>query len=167
MEPIAGVTIEQYADLCARMGETGGDVAAEHAIAADHGVGADAWDQAKAGFTARMSDPSDMGKTALAFMPLYQAAQDALRGGGEPATLETYSKVHAHMANRRDEQGNKINHEIILAEFGFTHQSWLEVEGYWTSRVGAPDQPNWDPDKAREFARYLQAESDVIHGITR
>ncbi|MCB0711077.1 MAG: hypothetical protein KDD67_01970 [Ignavibacteriae bacterium] len=166
-EPIAGVSLEQYAELCALMGDTGGDVAKENAIAADHGVSADAWKEAKEGYTARMSDPSDMGKTAMAFMPLYQAAQEKMRGGGEPASLETYTKVHAEMAFRKDDDGNKIDYNIVLAEHGFTHQSWLEVEGYWTPRVGAPDQPKWDPELGQKFREMMQAESDRIFGIVR
>ena len=123
-DPIAGVTLEKYAELCALMGATGGEVAQENVLAAEHGVSAESWAQAKEGFTARMSDPADMGKTALAFMPLYQAAQEAMRGGGEPASLETYTKVHAEMAYRKDESGEKIDYNIVLAENGFTHQSF-------------------------------------------
>ncbi len=166
-EPIAGVTLEQYADLCALMGNTGGDVEQENAIAAGHGVSADAWKQAKEGYTARMSDPADMGKTAMAFMPLYQAAQERMRGGGEPASLETYAKIHAEMAYRKDGQGNKIDYNQVLAENGFTHQSWLEVEGYWTPRVGAPDQPKWDPEQGQRFRELMQTEADRVLGIER
>jgi hypothetical protein len=166
-EPVAGVTLEQYADLCARMGHTAGDEQQEFAIAAEHGVSSDDWTAAKTGFTARMSDPSDMGRTAQAFMPLYQEAQARLRGGGEPASLETYTKVHAEMAFRTDAGGNKIDYQLVLAEHGFTHQSWLEVEGYWTSRVGAPDQHNYDPVQGRRFQELMQTEHDRIMGITR
>ena len=66
---IAGVTLAQYAELCAAMADTDGDTALELAIAAEAGVSAEAWEQAKAGFTAKMQDPADMGKTAMAFMP--------------------------------------------------------------------------------------------------
>ena len=166
-DPIAGVSLEKYAELCALMGATGGEVAQENALAAEHGVSAESWAQAKEGFTARMSDPADMGKTALAFMPLYQAAQEAMRGGGEPASLETYTKVHAEMAYRKDESGEKIDYNIVLAENGFTHQSWLEVEGYWTPRVGAPDQPKYDPEHATRFRELMQKEGDRVLGIER
>ena len=166
-EPIAGVPLEKYAELCALMGNTGGDVAQENAIAAEHGVSAEAWKEAKEGYTAKMSDPSDMGKTAVAFMPLYQAAQEKMRGGGEPASLETYTRIHAEMAFRKDEEGNQIDYNRVLEENGFTHQSWLEVEGYWTPIVGAPDQPKWDPVLGQKFRELMQSESDKIFGIVR
>ncbi len=163
-DPISGVTIEQYAELCARMADTAGDVEREHAVAAELGVTAVAWQEAKEGFTARMSDPSDMGKTALAFMPLYQDAQAKMRGGAEPATLEIYTRVHAEMAYRKDENGEKIDYNIVLTEHGFDHTRWLEVEGYWTPRVGAPDQPKYDPELASRFKVLMQEEGDRVLG---
>lgn len=166
------ISIELYAELCAQMADTRGDVDKETMIAAAHGVTAQAWATAKAGYTAKMSDPNDMGRTAMAFMPLYQAAQARARGGKEPCTLEFYTKVHAEMALRKDPLGNKINHHIVLAENGTHHQAWLECEGYWTPIVGAPTilgQPNpkFDPARSQEFAALMQRESDRIHGITR
>jgi len=166
------ISIEQYADLCAAMAQTGGDVAKENALAAAAGVSAADWDAAKKHYTAKMSDPADMGKTALAFMPLYQAAQARARGGKEPCTLEFYAKVHAEMSFKKDAAGNKMNHHLVLAENGTHHQAWLECEGYWTPIVGAPEilgQPNpkFNPELAQKFAALIQQEADRIHGITR
>ncbi|MBL0155046.1 MAG: hypothetical protein IPP93_16825 [Chitinophagaceae bacterium] len=163
------ITVELYAELCALMTETGGDESKEFAIAAEKGVSADEWKASKAGFTAKMSDPADMGKTAMAFMPLYQAALDKKRGGGEPCTLEMYTKVHAEMAFRKDpaDPSKQINYLIVLAENGFSHQSWLECENYWTPRVGAPDQAKWDPVLGQKFRELMQKESDRIFGIVR
>jgi hypothetical protein len=33
--------------------------------------------------------------------------------------------------------------------------------------VGAPDQPNWDPELAQRFKELLQSEADLIYGIER
>lgn len=163
------ISVEMYAELCALMTETAGDESKEFAIAAEKGVSADDWKASKAGFTAKMSDPADMGKTAMAFMPLYQAALDKKRGGGEPCTLEIYTKVHAEMAFRKDpaDPSKQINYLIVLAEHGFSHQSWLECENYWTPRVGAPDQAKWDPVLGQKFRELMQKESDRIFGIVR
>jgi hypothetical protein len=166
------IPIEQYAELCALMADTGGDVAKENAVAAAHGVGPEQWAASKAGWTAKMSDPNDMGRTAMAFMPLYQAAQARARGGAAPCTLEFYTKVHAEMAYLKDPMGNPMNHHLVLAQNGTHHQAWLECEGYWTPLVGAPvilGQPNpkFNPELAQKFAVLMQAESDRIHGIRR
>lgn len=166
------ISIEQYADLCALMADTAGDVNKENAIAAQHGVSPELWHASKTGYTARMSDPNDMGRTAMAFMPLYQAAQARARGGKEPCTIELYAKVHAEMAYSKDAMGNQKNHHLVLAENGTHHQAWLECEGYWTPIVGSPEimgQPNprFDATKAQHFRVLMQQESDRIFGIVR
>ncbi len=166
------IPLERYADLCALMADTGGDEAQELAIAQAHGVSAAEWLASKAAWTAKMSDPADQGRTALAFMPLYQAAQARARGGAEPCTLEVYARVHAEMTNRRDAQGNKLDHNLVLAEHGFTHQAWIECEGYWTPLVGGDTilgqpNPSFDPRLGAEFRAMLQAESDRVLGIVR
>lgn len=163
------ITLEKYAELCALMSDTGGDESKEFAIAAEHGVSADEWNASKTGYTAQMSDPSDMGKTAMAFMPLYQAALEKKRGGGPPCTLEVYTKVHAHMAFRKDplDSNKKIDYHIVLAENGFTHQSWLECESYWTPRVGEDSNPAFNAEEAMKFRELMQKESDLVLGIVR
>ena len=166
------IPLELYADLCALMAETGGDEGKENAIAEAHGVSPADWKESKDGWTAKMSDPGDMGKTAMAFMPLYQAAQAKARGGAEPCTLEVYTKIHAGMAFRKDDAGNKIDYNIVLAENGFNHTSWLECEGYWTPQVGGDTilgepNPKFNPELAEKFRVMMQQESDIIHGIKR
>ncbi len=166
------IPIEQYADLCALMADTGGDVNKEFAIAGQHGVSPDTWTASKTGWTAKMSDPNDMGRTAMAFMPLYQAAQAKARGGRPPCTLELYAKVHAEMAYQKDAMGNQMNHHLVLANNGTHHQAWLECEGYWTPKVGSPEilgQPNpqFDPALKQQFAALMQREHDRIFGIVR
>ena len=166
------ISIEQYAELCALMADTGGDVAKETAVASAHQVSAEQWQEAKKHYTAKMSDPADMGKTAIAFMPLYQAAQAKARGGKEPCTREFYTKVHAEMALKKDAMGNKMNHHLVLAENGTHHQAWLECEGYWTPIVGAPEilgvkNDKFNPELQKKFAAMMQSEADRINGIKR
>jgi hypothetical protein len=166
------IALEKYADLAALMADTGGDVAKENAIATANGVTPDDWAAAKKHYTAKMSDPADMGKTAIAFMPLYQAAQARARGGKEPCTLEFYTKVHAEMAYSKGPDGKQMNHHLVLANNGTHHQAWLECEGYWTPIVGAPTilgQPNpkFKPEMKQKFAALLQKEADRINGIKR
>jgi hypothetical protein len=161
------ISVETYAELCALMGDTGGDVSKEDAIAAAQGVSAADWAAAKPHYTAKMSDPADMGKTALAFMPLYQAAQARMRGGGAPCTVDLFAKVHAEMANRKGADGKKIDYNIVLAEHGYTHQKWLACEVYWTPRVGDYKAATYVPAEGQEFNAAVQKYADVVNGISR
>ncbi len=163
------VTLEMYAELCALMADTGGDIEKENQIALSKGVNPENWKEAKEYYTAMMQDPSDMGKTAMAFMPLFQAAQTSIRGGGEPGSLEMYARVHAEMIHRKDpdDPSKKLDHMIVIEENGFTHPQWLEMEGYWTPRVGSDEFPEFDPELAMKFRELIQMEADRINGIVR
>jgi hypothetical protein len=163
------MTIEQYAELCALMKDTAGDVSKEAAIAAQNNVSLDAWNEAKTSFTAKMSDPSDMGKTAMAFMPLYQAALDKMAGGKEPCTLELFAKIHAEMGLRKDpnDPTKKIDYNIVLNEHGISHASWLEFNSYWSPRVASETDPKFDMELHKKFAALNQQESDRVLGIVR
>lgn len=160
--PVAGVSVEQYARLCVAMADTAGDESRELAIAAEAGVGADAWRQAKAEFTRRMQDPADMGRTAQVFMKHYQAAQAAARGGAEPCTLELFTVISAEYSFLKDAAGNKVPFEQVFASHGITGVQWNEYTSYWTPKVNDPA----DPDASR-FRVLMQAESDRIFGIKR
>lgn len=163
------ITLEKYADLCVLMSDTAGDESKEIAIAEANGVSGAEWLESKKGYTAKMSDPADMGKTAVAFMPLYQAALDRKRGGGEPCTLELYTKIHAEMAFRKDPPGSdkQIDYMKVLTENGYTHQAWLECESYWTPRVGSDKEAKYDAVLGAKFRVLMQQESDRIFGIVR
>ena len=175
MDTINGVTLEKYAELCALMSETGTDEAKQISIADANGVKADDWKAAKDGFTKKMMDPSDMGKTAMAFMPLMQAAQAKARGVKEPCTIEMYAKVHAEMAFRKDpnDPNKKIDYMVVVQENGFTQGQWLECENYWTpvvtsdAKLPAEMQQRFNPEKSAKFAELMQKESDRIQGIQR
>jgi len=172
---VNGVSIEKYADLCAMMADTAGDVGKENAIAEANGVSAADWAAAKAGFTAKMSDPADMGKTAMAFMPLFQAAQAKARGGKEPGSLEDYTVIHAEMAFMKDpaDPTKQIDFMQVLNNHNYTHAKWLEMETYWTPIVSldpklpAEMQARFNPELATKFRAMMQAESDRIAGIKR
>ncbi len=170
MDAINGVTLEKYADLCALMANTGGDEAKEIEIAEANRVNAADWKAAKAGFTAKMMDPTDMGKTAMAFMPLLQAAQTKLRGGGEPCELQLYATIKTHMAFEKDpaDRSKKLDFNLILARYNFPYPKWLECENYWGFKVGDNKHPEFVPELGAKFNEYVTAENKKMEaeGLT-
>jgi hypothetical protein len=94
MEPIVGISLESYAELCALMKDTGTDTERQAAIAAEHGHTREAWEAAQKGWTERMANPATAGTVSLAFMPLYQAALAAM-GPAKTATFEEYAQMSA------------------------------------------------------------------------
>jgi len=149
------LSLEQYADLCVLMTDTDGDEMKEMAIAGDRGVAGPSWLEAKAYYTAKMMDTNDMGRTAMAFTPLYQHAAERLRADAAPCSLELYTRVHAEMSYRTD--GGRV-----LAEHGYTRQSWLSCQIYWSPRVASNIDPKFDIAAAMKFRELMQHELDRI-----
>lgn len=161
---VEGISIELYAKLCALMANTGGDEQKELAIAGEHGVGPAAWKAAKDVWTQRMAHGApQQGAVVQAFMPHYQAAQAAMRGGAEPMSIEQYARIAAEGAFEKDPDGNKVDIDVILARYGLNRTTWGEVCGYWVPRHNDPAHP----EIHRRFAELTQAESDRILGIDR
>lgn len=61
------ITVEQYAEAYVAMTKAMGNTALEQAICEAHGFSPSEWHEAKAFYTARIVDPKDAGRTAIAF----------------------------------------------------------------------------------------------------
>jgi hypothetical protein len=127
MEPIAGISIEAYAELCALMRDTGTDVELQASMAAEQGHGREAWVAAQRGWTERMSNPATAGPVAAAFMPLYQAAL-ARSGPAKTATFEEYARMSAMV-----QAG--VAFETMYAEFGITGADWSQISTAWVDAL--------------------------------
>jgi len=169
MDGFNGVDLAKYAKLCALMIHTGNDEAKEIAIAEVNGVKGPDWLAAKKAWTAKMSDPSDMGKTAMAFFPIYQKAQEEMRNGKEPISLENYARLFAEINVRVSpkDPALKMERSAVLAKFGFTESQYLEFNTYWAHIVGDANHPRFDKAKHEIFAGIVQKTSDEIYGIKR
>lgn len=173
LEPINGVSLDQYAKLCALMTDTNPEDTDKHAqIASENGVKKEDWEAAKEGWTKRMQDPSCALEIQKVFMPAYQQAQAQARGGKEPCSIEDYAKIKAEMALKKDPAtGEKIDFNKVLEEHGYNITKWGEIETYWVSRVGDPNDPrvgqNFDAQDAAKFRELYQKEADIVQGIER
>jgi len=163
MESINGISLEKYAKIIVMMSDCGEDAEACDRIAENEGFSKENWKAAKDGWTVKMSDPSDMGKTAMAFMPLYQEELSKKNADKEPISLEEYTRIHSDMALRKDphDQTKKINHEDVLKENNISVTKWGEYSSYWTPKVSVAGELH---DK---FAAFTQQNSDRILGIKR
>jgi hypothetical protein len=150
MEPIAGISIEAYAELCALMRDTGTDVELQATIASEHGHGREAWAAAQRGWTERMSNPATAGPVAAAFMPLYQAAL-ARSGPAKTATFEEYVRMSAMV-----QAG--VPFETMYAEFGITGADWSQISTAWV------DALTHDPALASTFGEAVAAERAKLQG---
>jgi hypothetical protein len=127
MEPVAGISLVAYAELCALMKDTGIDIERQVAIAAEQGHDRASWKAAKQAWTERMSDPSTAGMVATAFMPLYQAAL-ARSGPAKTATFEEYVRMSAMLQSG-------VPFETMYARFAITGADWSQISTAWVDRL--------------------------------
>lgn len=81
------LTIEQYGAVYMPMMAATGNPQQEESICANNGISLAEWNEAKNFYTAKMMDPSDMGKTAMAFSAAMQAAPKAAQPSFAPANF--------------------------------------------------------------------------------
>jgi hypothetical protein len=150
MEPIAGISLESYAELCALMKDAGTDTDRQAAMASEHGHDRAAWEAAKQAWTERMSNPATAGVVASAFMPLYQAAL-AKTGPARTATFEEYVRMSAMV-----QVG--LPFETMYAQFGITGADWSQISSAWV------DQLTHDQALASRFGDAVAAERAKLEG---
>lgn len=74
MTPIAGVSLEKYAELVVKMRGVVRDRNASAAIAEAHGVSRAAWESAMTGWEARLASDATPGALLAAYYDLYRQA---------------------------------------------------------------------------------------------
>jgi hypothetical protein len=141
--PIAGVSLETYANLLALMSDFGEDRERCAAIAAAHGVSREAWETAKDGWTARMADAALENRVSNGFLHFYGPALHRKRGGREPMSIEQYVRLFAETSFRKDpnDSSKQIDREVVVAEHGITINQWNEALVYWSPRVSNQTDP--------------------------
>jgi hypothetical protein len=136
LDPIAGISLERFAELCVKMKDCGGDLEVCARIAAENGVDRASWEAAMNGWSARMQDPSNAGQVALAYMPLYQSALATYGGPVATASYEDYIEMSA-MINT-DMQGasrRPTDFDAMYARFGIDAPKWSQISTHWVGRL--------------------------------
>ena len=128
LQPIHGISLERYADLGAAVADVHDDAAKVRAIVEAEGVSATDFEAAKAGWTARMQDMALMGRVAMAYMPLYQAALAKRKGGRAQASYESFVAVSAAI--------KVFGYEVALKACKVSSSDWTEISGHWTRTMG-------------------------------
>lgn len=134
MQPINGISLERYAELGAVIADFVNDTPKVNEAIQREGVALSDWEAAKTGWTARMQDMSLMGRVAMAYMPLYQAALAKRKGGQAMASYEDFVAVSAAM--------KVYGPEVGLKACNVSMSDWTEIAGHWNNTM------------AREMGRY-------------
>jgi hypothetical protein len=128
MQPVNGISLERYAELGAAISDFTSDTAKINEAVQREGVALSDWEAAKTGWTARMQDMSLMGRVAMAYMPLYQAALAKRKGGQASASYEDYVGVSAAI--------KVYGWEVALKACNVSSSDWTEAAAQWTQTMG-------------------------------
>jgi hypothetical protein len=128
LDPIAGISLERYAELAAKMKDCGGDLEVCARIAGENGVDRATWQQAMDGWNERMANPATAGEVALAYMPLYQAAL-ASTGDVATASFEDYAGMLTMLNHKR------FGLDPMYAHYRIDVQKWSQISTYWVNKL--------------------------------
>jgi hypothetical protein len=147
LAPIAGISLERYAELCAKMANTPNDDDAFAAGAEADGVSREDWTAARAGWNERMENTATAGTVALAYMPLYQAALAKYGGARATATFEEYIEMSALInSDLKGDGARPKDLDAMYAKFGINPQKWSQISTDWVDKLTK------NPQLAAEYA---------------
>jgi hypothetical protein len=129
--PINGISLELYADIGAEISDFVSDTERVAKAVEARGIGRANWEAAVAGWTARMQDMSLMGRVAMAYMPLYQAAL-ARKGPVATASYEDYVSMSAVL--------KVVGFERMCATYGVSQSQWTQIAGAWNNTIATEYQ---------------------------
>ncbi|HRI72486.1 MAG TPA: hypothetical protein PK156_49965, partial [Polyangium sp.] len=95
--PIAGISLEQYAELCAVLTRHEGAAEPPPELLQERGISLDAWTAARTGWTNRLEDPTAAVTLGMKFVPAYHAALDRVHGPAPALALDVYAALSAEV----------------------------------------------------------------------
>ncbi len=101
MKTIGGISLEKYAELCAKMNDVLRDTEACIKIAEEEGYKRENWEKAHEGWQERITDPADMGKTASRFDPFWRGEIARLKDPAEKNTGANSETIPKNRGNSR------------------------------------------------------------------
>lgn len=145
--PIQGISLERYAELSALVSDFYQDAERSAQAVAAQGVSRPDWEAAKAGWTARMQDPSLMGQVATQYMALYNAA---LAKKAPVAVMPSWDDYVA-MSGCAKAWGLPR----ALEHYKVDMTRWTQIATYWNGQMAAnmPRYASWGPMVEQEGAR--------------
>jgi hypothetical protein len=179
--PIEGVTIEQYAQVCAAAAANQAPGAFQQVLA-QHGMDQAKYDRVAAGWQARMRDDHTYALTTIYGRAFGGAGQGqfggagaagagalgqvaatgagAAVGGGEPCTWEKYNEIGG--AQRAWAQSGKDVNAMLKQHFNMSAIDWSNMSQYWMARMMTDGQKMMEMNTLQEqwAARYASPKAD-------
>jgi hypothetical protein len=179
--PIEGVTIEQYAQVCAAAAANQNPGAFQQLLA-QHGMDQAKYDRVAAGWQSRMRDDSTFALSTIYGRAFGGAGQGQFGGagaagagalgqvgatgmganvaGGEPVSWDKYNEIGG--AQRAWAQSGKDVNAMLKQQFGISAIDWSNMSQYWMARMMTDGQKMMEMNTLQEqwAARYASPKAD-------
>lgn len=121
--PIANVSLDQYAELCALLTQHEGAEGSLASLLHDKGFSIENWSAARSGWTNRLEDPSVGATVAIRFVPAYHAALDRVYGPAPALPMDAYAAISAEIQQH--------GLATTLGRVGLTPQRFSQIAFTW------------------------------------
>jgi len=179
--PIEGVTIEQYAQVCAAAAANQNPGAFQQLLA-QHGMDQAKYDRVAAGWQSRMRDDSTFALSTIYGRAFGGAGQGQFGGagaagagalgqvgatgmganvaGGEPVSWDKYNEIGG--AQRAWAQSGKDVNAMLKQQFNISAIDWSNMSQYWMARMMTDGQKMMEMNTLQEqwAARYASPKAD-------
>lgn len=145
--PIQGISLERFAELSALVSDFYQDAERSAQVVVAQGVSRPDWEAAKAGWTARMQDPSLMGQVATQYMALYNAALAKKNPVAVMPSWEDYVSISGC--------AKAWGLPRALEHYKIDMNRWTQIAMHWNGQMAAnmPAYASWGPRVEQEGAR--------------
>lgn len=136
LEPVHGVTLQQYAELAVKMRGVSGDREACARIAEREGVCRSAWEKALVEWNARLSRSDGGGAVTVTYYKHYKEALARFAAPTASATFDVYVEMSAMVRSKlKGEALRTADVASMCATFGISEEKWVEISRYWTTKL--------------------------------
>ncbi|EYF04164.1 hypothetical protein [Chondromyces apiculatus] len=127
LTPVAGLSVEQYAEICAEVADAPHDPGRVAQALAPRGIARADWETARSGWTTRLQDLSLGGAVVLRFQQAYQAALTNRRGPAPLLSFEDYAAVCG--------EAMASGLTVTLLRAGIETLRWSQIAFHWNTRI--------------------------------
>ena len=136
MAPIAGVSLEKYAELVVMTRAASHDRNAAAAIVAAHGVNRAAWERAMIGWENRLTADTTPGRVTAAYYKHYREALARATQTPATATFDAYVEMSAQIRTDTTEPSRRpTDVEAMCEAYNITSDKWAQISQSWTAKL--------------------------------
>jgi hypothetical protein len=136
LAPVAGVSLQKYAELAVKMRSAGNDREACARIAANDGIDRSSWEQATIEWSTRLSSEATRGAVVSVYFRHYQRALLQFGGISPSATFDAYVEMSAMIrTGTQAPRRRPVDVKSMCAAYGIDEEKWADISRHWMTKL--------------------------------